>query len=119
VRIFDCANVVKPLAEQVRANAGLPPDLLILPLIVHLIAPPACHSIPFGPSRVQRPVAYTTGTTPSADFFRAINGPCESPSPGHAPKQPGRSPAIRSKTFNARPPNFRFVPLMDRDLAVS
>jgi hypothetical protein len=61
----------------------------------------------------------TAGTSPSADFWPAINDPGESPSPNSAPEQPDRSPAISSTTFNARPPDLRSAPLMDQVFEVN
>ena len=54
-------------------------------------------------------------TTPSADFCHAIRTPYDVLS--HDSVTHGRSPAISSTAFHARPPDLPPVPLMDTDFA--
>jgi len=64
----------------------------------------------------QRPVAYTAGTTPSADFCRALQNASR-----RFPvlrRTPGRSPEVSSTAFHARPLDLRFASLMDVGFAI-
>ena len=55
-------------------------------------------------------------TTPAADFCLAVRTPHDALS--HDSVTHGRSPAISSTAFDARPPDLPPAPLMDMDFAV-